>query len=107
MIDEHNMSKIIKRMLYWVNWYDSKSIEARKNDEGIFADFDKHTFVCKNTGLYRKDNRDLYSEDWRNRFRIHCKGFHWNKDNLRLELIKKLKEYTIKIRKDLLNEDFE
>lgn len=107
MIEEKNMSNIIKRMLYWVDWYDSKPIDTKKDDVGIFADFKKDTFECKNTGIYRKDNIDLNYIDCKNRFRIHCKGFYWNEYNLRLEMIKKLKEYTIKIRKEKLNEDFE
>lgn len=107
MIEEKNMSKIIKRMLYWVDWYESKSTDTRKDDVGIFADFNKDTFECKNTGIYRKDNMDLNPTDCRTRFRIYCEGFYWNGDNLRLEMIKKLKEYTIKMRKDQLNEDFE
>ena len=104
MIEEHNMSKIINRMLYWVDWHESKSIDAKKNDVGIFADFNKYTFECQNTGIYRKDNMNPAVC---NRFRIYCEGFYWNGDNLRLEMIKKLKEYTIKMRKDQLNEDFE
>lgn len=107
MTEEHDISKIIRRMLYWVDWYDSKSTEARKDDVCIFAEFNKYTFECKNTGIYRKYDMDLNPTNWKNRFRICCEGFHWNEYNLRLEMIKKLKEYTIKMKKDKLNEDFE
>lgn len=47
MIEEKNMSKIIKRMLYWVDWYESKSTDTRKDDVGIFADFNKDTLNVK------------------------------------------------------------
>jgi len=106
MIEEKNISNIIKRMLYWVDWYESKSTDTRKDDVGIFADFKKDTLECKNTGICRKDNIDLNYIDCKTRFRIYCKGFYWNEYNLRLEMIKKLKEYTIKMRKEEINKDF-
>lgn len=102
---EHQMSKTIKRMLYWVDWYNSKSTETRKFDVGIFADFDKITFECKNTGIYRKDN--MYPEvKWQHRFRIHCEGFVWDEDSLLLDIREKLKKSEIELRKEEINKDF-
>lgn len=100
----YDIDDIARRMLSW------KTLYLMKKDphfKCIFADFNKDTFECKNTGIYRKDNMDLNHMDCRTRFRIYCEGFYWNEYNLRLEMIKKLKEYTIKMRKDQLNEDFE
>lgn len=95
----HDIDDVARRMLCWKTLYLMKKAPQFK---GIFADFNKYTFRCDNTGIFA-DFTDPPEQQY---IRITLDGFDWTLDSIKQEVSLKIKEYTIKIRKDQLNEDF-
>jgi len=95
----YDIDDIARQILSW------KTLYLMKKDphfKGIFADFNKYTFKCNNTGLFT-----YYSDPPEySRIRIIFDGFDWTLDSIKQQISLKIKEYKINERKKSMNKDF-
>ena len=96
----YNIDDVARRMISWKNLYELTKNHHRY--KGIFAEFNRYTFECDNTGVFTNP-LDLpeYS-----RIRITIDGFDWTLDSIKQQISLKLKEYKINERKKSMNKDF-
>lgn len=95
----YDIDDIARRMLSWKTLYEMKKDPHFK---GIFADLNKYTFKCHNTGVftYFSDPPEYSS------IRITLDGFDWTLDSIKQQISLKIKEYKINERKKSMNKDF-
>lgn len=95
----YDIDDIARRMLSWKTLY---LMMKDPHFKGIFADFNKYTFKCDNTGVFT-----YYSDPPGYQcIRIILDGFDWTLDSIKQEVSLKIKEYKINERKKSMNKDF-
>lgn len=100
-----NIDNTIQRLLSWKKWHDDdNSYKNGVEDLGIFADFKNNE--CVNTGIYREESKEL-DTDSDERIRILFQDFDWNSENLKLALLKNIKNLVVENRKKEIEQDFD
>lgn len=100
-----NIDNTIQRLLLWKKWHDDgNSYKNGVEDLGIFADFKNNE--CVNTGIYREESKEL-DTDSDERIRILFQDFDWNSENLKLALLKNIKNLVVENRKKEIEQDFD
>lgn len=95
----YDIDDIARRMLCWKALY---SLKKDPHFKGIFADFNRYTFRCDNTGIFT----DYSDPPEHSSIRLTLDGFDWNFDSIKQQISLKIKEYKINERKRSMNKDF-
>lgn len=96
-----DIESTLLRMEKWIRFHYEEDLNSSKEDIGVFVKFDRHNSKCLNTGIY---NKIIGMSNYR--YRFNFEGFNWDKNSLRKELLKRIKEYRIKEQLENMNVDF-